>query len=243
MGRTGRPAAAGLAAPTGGVGARMIGILCGLESEAAALRPALPRGVPVAVAGASSARALELARALIEAGAQALLSVGVAGALDPALRPGDLLAPRAVGIGGVRLAADPALVAALVRDCGAQPCAAVAGVDAMAATPAAKTALHAATGAAIVDMETHAVARAAAAAGRPWAALRAVADDAATRLPGWTARLIRADGRVDMRQAAWGALTHPGDWPALWRVGRASAWAHAALGGAAAGLAGLTSAA
>ncbi|MFN3288030.1 MAG: hypothetical protein ACK40H_06240, partial [Sphingomonadaceae bacterium] len=53
------------------------------------------------------------------------------------------------------------------------------------------------------------------------------------------AQLIRADGRVDMGRAAWGALSHPGDWPALWRVSRASARAHAALGAAAPGLAGL----
>jgi adenosylhomocysteine nucleosidase len=215
----------------------MIAILCGLASEAAALRGALPRGVPVAVAGARPARALALARELLDAGATALLSVGVAGALEPELRPGALLVPAGVCHGLLTLAADPALVAALVEACGARPARVVAGVDAMAATPADKAELRAATGAALVDMETHMVARAAAAAGRPWAALRAIADGAATTLPAWTARLIRADGRVDSLAAAQGVLTHPADLPALLRVGRASARAHAALRRAAPGLA------
>lgn len=215
----------------------MIAILCGLESEAAALRGALPRSTPIAVSGARPERALALARQLLDAGARAILSVGVAGALDPGLRPGDLLAPQAVRYGPLTLAADPALVAALARDCGARVVDAVAGVDAVAATPQDKAALRAATGAGLVDMETHGVARACAAAGRPWAALRAIADDAATALPGWTAALIGPDGRVRALAAAWGALTHPADLPALLRLGRASARGHAALRGAAAGLA------
>ena len=124
----------------------MIAILCGLESEAAALRGALPRGVAIAVAGARPERALALARALLDAGATALLSVGVAGALDPDLRPGDLLAPAAVRYGPLRLEADAALVAALAERCGARVVEAVAGVDAMAATPADKALLRAATG-------------------------------------------------------------------------------------------------
>jgi adenosylhomocysteine nucleosidase len=218
----------------------MIAILCGLESEAAALRGALPRGVAIAVAGVRPSQALALARQLLDAGATALLSVGVAGALDPELRPGDLLAPVAVRYGPLRLAADAALVAQLADACGARVVDAVAGVDAMAATPADKAALRAATGAALVDMETHCVARACAAAGRPWAALRAVADDAATTLPAWTARLIREDGRVDALASAKGALNHPADLPALLRVGRASARAHAALKRAVPGLARLT---
>lgn len=215
----------------------MMAIVCGLESEAAVLRGALPRGVAVAVAGTRPQQALAQARALLDAGATALLSVGVAGALDPDLAPGALLVPARVRHGPLLLAADGALVAALERACGARRVEAVAGVDAMAATPAEKAALHATTGAALVDMETHAVARAAAAAGRPWAALRAIADDARTSLPAWTARLVRADGRIDGAAAAWGALSHPADWPALLRVGWASGRAHAALRRAAPGLA------
>ncbi len=221
----------------------MIAILCGLESEAAALRGALPRGVAIAVAGARPSQALALARDLLNAGATALLSVGVAGALDPDLRPGALLVPVGVRHGPLRLGADPALVAQLADACGARVVDAVAGVDGMAATPAEKAALRAATAAALVDMETHMVARAAAAAGRPWAALRAIADDAATTLPAWTAHLIRADGHVDRLAAARGVLTRPTDLPALIRVGRASARAHAALGRAAPGLAAVVGAA
>jgi nucleoside phosphorylase len=216
----------------------MIAILCGLASEASAIRPALPPGVRIAVSGARPGRALALARELLAGGADAILSVGVAGALDPDLKPGDLLAPRAVVHGADRFGADAALVAALAGRCGARMASAVVGADVVAATPAQKAALRAATGASLVDMETHAVARAALEAAKPWAALRAIADDAQTALPAWTTRLIRENGRVNLAASALGALAHPADWPALLRLGRASATAHGALAAAGPGLTG-----
>ncbi|MFN7174685.1 MAG: hypothetical protein ACK4MT_08280, partial [Thermaurantiacus tibetensis] len=82
-----------------------VGIVCGLASEAAAL------GLPgVAVSGARPEMAEAHARRLAAEGAEALLSVGLAGALAPGLAPGDLLVPaRVVTAEGRGFEADAAL--------------------------------------------------------------------------------------------------------------------------------------
>ncbi len=49
------------------------------------------RGLEVRVSGANAARAYQEARALAEAGAEALLSFGLAGGLDPSLGPGAIV--------------------------------------------------------------------------------------------------------------------------------------------------------
>ena len=70
------------------------GIVTGLEAEAAVLRGAAnvshPDRLPfIACAGAERARAA--AQRLLTKGAEALISFGIAGGLDPALRPGRLI--------------------------------------------------------------------------------------------------------------------------------------------------------
>lgn len=62
-----------------------IGIVTGVEREAACLRAP---NIDVRCSGANAAAAYEHARALIKDGAEALLSVGLAGGLDPRLGPG-----------------------------------------------------------------------------------------------------------------------------------------------------------
>jgi len=69
-------------------GRARIGIVTGVEREAACLRAP---GVDVRCSGANAAVAYELARALIKDGADCLLSVGLAGGLDPRLGPGAVI--------------------------------------------------------------------------------------------------------------------------------------------------------
>jgi nucleoside phosphorylase len=74
-----------------------IGVVCGLKSEAAAVRDALRREsldtdkFRIGVSGANAARAESIARAFAESGAKAIVSVGVSGGLDPALAPGVMI--------------------------------------------------------------------------------------------------------------------------------------------------------
>ena len=157
-----------------------LGVVTGMMAEARRL----PRGVAgsaplVACSGADSARAAAAARRLIADGAEALLSFGLAGGLDPRLNPGDLIVADMVvdrdrQLYDTDLAWRVALFQALdpARPTGG----AVVGSEAPVATTDDKTRLRDATGAVAVDMESFAVASVADEAGVPFAILRAVAD-------------------------------------------------------------------
>ena len=66
------------------------GFICGLQNEARCLTAAGVQ-LPIAVSGARTARAAEVARELLAAGAEALVSIGLAGGLDPRLGPGSIV--------------------------------------------------------------------------------------------------------------------------------------------------------
>jgi len=163
-------------------------------------------------------------RAAIEAEQPALVvSCGFCGALSPSLRAGDLVLATAVrGANGERLQA-PDLPIALPRAVRGE----IACAERVLATPEEKRALGAG-GALAVDLESAQVARAAAAAGVPWLALRAVVDDARTSLPGFA--------REPHPSFVWPALRHalygPGAVLQLWQLARAERAAAASLFGA-----------
>lgn len=214
----------------------MIGVVCGLQSEARTLASLPAERFCVRVSGASAQRAQEQARALAREGAQALLSFGLAGGLSPGLRPGDLLVNTSVLLpNGAELRADAALLQALSQHITPAQLARAAGVDAAILSPAGKARL-ASSGAVCVDMETHGVALAARDANLPWAAVRAIADDSAMALPQWAMGLVRADGSVDDFKAALALLRAPWDLPLALRLAGANAKALAALTRAAEGL-------
>ncbi|WP_448582962.1 phosphorylase family protein [Thermaurantiacus sp.] len=198
-----------------------VGVVCGLASEAQAL------GVPAAVSGARAAAAQREASRLAREGAAALLSVGLAGALAEGLQPGDLLVPaRVVEAGGRTHGADAGLAGELGFVLDARS---LLGSDRLVASVADKAALFAATGAVAVDMESHAVARAAQAAGLPFLAIRVIADPADTAIPPCAHNSIGPDGRVKVAATLRALLRRPQDLPALLALGRASAVAHARL--------------
>lgn len=138
-----------------------------------------------------------------------VVSAGVCGGLDPALRSGDLVLPDGViNEGGLRLPVTGALEqrAAAAGDAPAQT-GVMATASLVVATPAAKAALRAATGAVAVDMESAAILEAAAARGCFSLVVRAVSDDARETLPDELMRLMGADGRI--RCGGVLALAHP----------------------------------
>ena len=67
-------------------------------------------GYPVRAGGGTPAGAAAAARALIEEGATALVSFGLAGGLDPELRPGRVLIPSIILADGETWRTDRALV-------------------------------------------------------------------------------------------------------------------------------------
>ncbi|MCX7932627.1 MAG: nucleoside phosphorylase [Rhodovarius sp.] len=201
------------------------GLLCivGFTAEAALLPP----GVPVVISAADPARLDALLAAVPRPAA--MLSLGLAGALDPGLTPGTVLV--ADGIAGAEARPDPAWSAAIAAATGARP-ALLAAVDALCATPAAKAALRAATGAAAVEMESHVVARHAARLGVPYAVLRAVADGAAEGIPPAATAALDAEGRPALGRVLAALLRRPRDVPALIRLARRSRTGLSALAAA-----------
>lgn len=199
-----------------------LGIVCGLRSEAEAL------GLPgVAISAARPERASAEAMRLAEAGATALLSVGLAGALAPGLHPGLLLVPgRVVLSDGRAFGVDSALARRLGFAPGDD---ALLGSDLLVPDAAAKAAAHAATGAIAVDMESHRVAEVAATRGLPFLVLRAIADPADLAIPPCAHDSVAPDGSVRVGATLAGLMRRPADLGALLALGRFSAAAHATL--------------
>ena len=122
-----------------------------------------------------------------------ILSVGFCGALDPALRIGDIVVsgevPERVGASFVQ------------GD--------VVSVDRVASTAREKSDLRAATGAAVVEMESAAVARKAREWDVPFGCVRVVSDVAGEDLPLDFNRYRDADGRFERTRIALAAVGRP----------------------------------
>lgn len=156
--------------------------------------------------GMGAAWAGEVVRqCLLETEYTCVLSSGFAGALDPALKTGDLVASTTHS--------DPALLATLPA--GVKPVRFASSPTALD-TPAQKAAFAAATGAAVVDMESDAIAAACRNASVPLVVLRVISDAADESLP-LPAQVTYHLERQRIRHAAivWHLLTHPRTIPAL----------------------------
>ncbi|MDJ0943921.1 MAG: hypothetical protein QNJ30_10670 [Kiloniellales bacterium] len=216
-----------------------LGVVVGLAAEAEIIAPAEPLGEGpaslLAISGADSDRAAESALRLIAEGAGALLSFGIAGALSPALRPGALiLPPTVICPDGQQAETDPRWrdnLGACLEEQGltalAEP---LLGSAETVTTPDAKAALFARHGALAVDMESHAVATAALAAGLPFLVLRSIADPAGRALPSWAMAATGPDGRVRLGTAVVALCRRPWEIPAAIRLGAETRRALNALG-------------
>jgi adenosylhomocysteine nucleosidase len=208
-----------------------VGIVAALEAEARTLGPAVRRrdglsslgdGALLAVSGMGGDLAASAARRLIDAGVSALLSFGLAGGLDPALRPGRVVLPDEVmSREGVRVSTSPEWRRHLSRAIAElEP---VGGTLLSSANPIAtveeKALLFRQTGAAAVDMESLAVAQVAAAHELPFMAVRVIVDGAADALP----RSVTAAGRsgqLSVLRLIGGLAAAPGDLVGLIRLSR-----------------------
>ncbi len=198
------------------------GFVVGLAAEA---RIAARFGYPVRAGGGTPAGAAAAARRLIEDGATALVSFGLAGGLDPALRPGSLLIPSIILSDGETWRADPTLAEAFG---GLTPHTILGGAE-IAANAAAKRHLHASTQAHAIDLESGAVARVAAAHGLPVMVIRAICDPAEMDLP--PAALIALDqaGGIGLLPVLRSVLLQPNQIPGLLALARDAALARRAL--------------
>ena len=196
-------------------------VAVGLKSEAALL----PRGVRVVVSGGDPAR-LEALLAALPGDVTAVLSFGIAGGLAPGIATGEVLVASTLWDDGTLWPVDAALLAGLSLRRGV-----IAASAGLLANASAKEALHRASGALAVDMESGAAARFARARGLPFGVLRAVADGPGDVLPQAAAVGLNPDGSPAPGRVLAALLRRPGDLPALLQLARASAKAHDALRG------------
>lgn len=207
-----------------------VGFVCGLAGERRIIQR-LPGDVLSAVGGARAAQAEERAAELVAGGAQALVSFGLAGGLDAALRAGDLVVSADVTAadGAIRGDTDWAerVQARLTTD--VAHAGAVLGQTTVMSSPGTKAQAFARTGALAVDMESVAVARAAEAAGLPFIVVRAIADTAAHSVPAYAAAAIGADGRTHIGAVLRGVVANPTSLAMLWTLASASRAAYATL--------------
>lgn len=212
----------------------------------------MPRGRPgsppaaggarlsVQASGMGCLRAARAAQRLARQGVGALLCFGVAGALDPALRCGDIVLasevicaqPLALQLPGMRPTALPALARVRTgQSWRSQLAAALSRHGAVLERPMLtsseliceahdKMRLFRETGAVAVDMESAAVGVIANLHGLPFMVLRVIADTAEDALPA----VLRSIAGVEAGAPSWASwlplLTAPTAWPGLARMGR-----------------------
>ena len=209
---------------------RPAGFVVGLAAEARLLRGC----GTVGIGGGMPEGAQAAAERLVTAGVGALVSVGLAGGLDPARRPGEVIVPHFVWEAGARYESDPALIALL----GGPTVELLAATAAPVASAADKAALFRATGATAVDLESGAVARVAGRHGLPFAVLRVICDPATRDLPPAALAALDAQGAIGAGRILASLLRHPQQLPALLRLAADAGAARAALRAAASRLRG-----
>lgn len=142
-------------------------------------------------------RSLRLATQI---GCSGVVSFGVAGGLDSDLRPGDCIVASAVIDNTGLWPTDPLLSSKLLALVPDARHGLIAGVNSVVPDPPSKRELRRRTGAVAVDMESHLVARFAAAHALSCATLRVVIDTADRTLPKMATGAVRAGGVADYRE-------------------------------------------
>lgn len=197
-----------------------LGIVTGMVSEARLLK-----GVECAVisGGGDPETTKRKIDSLISGGATHLVSFGIAGALDPALKPGALLVATDVVLpGGVVVPTDTAWRENAMRKLEDAQSAMIAGASSAVATAAEKADLRRASRAVAIDMESHHVAAAARRHNLPFIVIRAIADTADDELPPAAIVGLNKEGRPAIGAVLLSLLKSPFQLPALLRLARRS---------------------
>ena len=161
---------------------------------------------------------------LVSQGVGGLVSFGLAGGLDPALHPGDIVVPHSVRDGDHVTATDPRLSARF-----GPPAGILFADTAVVTNSREKARLFERTGAIAIDLESGAVARVAMRHGLPFAVLRAICDPAERDLPPAALAALDNAGAIGIARVLASVVRHPNQVPALIALGRDAAAARVAL--------------
>jgi hopanoid-associated phosphorylase len=208
-------------------------VLCtsGLAVEAKIARAV---GFPVVIGAGDRERTAALVESAVQ-GANCLVSFGIAGALAPDLRAGDVVISAEVVADGQRWRADAEFqdrVADLARtiDAFRGP---VFGAKAILASEAEKKHAWRDTGALAVDLESDVVARIASRSGIPFLVARTIADTAYRELPPAALIPLSEAGTPNLARVLASVLRRPAQIWTLIRLARETRMALAALTGSA----------
>jgi adenosylhomocysteine nucleosidase len=201
---------AGDDASAGRIDPRPILIVTGLLQEA---RIAAGPGMTVICSSSDPRQLRALLTVFDPSTIRGVISFGVAGALDPSLKSGDVVVATEVMAGDARWLAGLALNEELITNLALGRRRVVrgglAGVEEVVAAKARKAALWIQTGASAVDMESHIAAAYADEAGLPFAALRVISDPAHRALPALARSAIKPNGDIDVRKVLRGVVREP----------------------------------
>jgi adenosylhomocysteine nucleosidase len=218
---------------------RLSTVLCtsGLAVEAKIARAA---GFPVVIGAGDRERTAALIEEAVQR-ANCLMSFGIAGALAPNLRPGDVVVSTEVVSDDNRWTAELGFqtgVASLARKIGAFE-GVVYGATAILATEEEKRRAWRDTGALAVDLESDVVARIASQAGIPFLVVRTIADTACRELPPAALIPLSEAGTPDLARVIGSVLRRPRQIATLVALARETRMALSALAGSAHALRGL----
>lgn len=187
----------------------LIGIVTAMRAEAKCITPRrlpfnemvrLREGTAIWVCGMGNEAARQAAAGLRDRGVSALMSFGVAGALDETLRPGDLVLPERIHVEyshPVALEWRARIMQHLpkhVKVAGGT----LATSQQILTSEAEKREFSAKNGACAVDMESGAIAEIAANAGIPFVAVRAITDPLEFSPPPTLMNAVYPDGSVNI---------------------------------------------
>lgn len=220
-----------------------MGVVCALASEARHLGRAtrsvgslktLADGTLVAVSGMGCDAAARGANALLDAGATALVSWGMAGGLDPRLAPGTIVLPSEVSsTEGIRIPTTPLWRTRLATGLRACHGTLVEGrlltTTKSVGSAGEKAMLFRETQAVAVDMESLAVAEVARERTMPFIAVRVIVDSAADSLPPAVTAAADSKGQLDVWRLIGALARAPADLPPLIRLARRYAAANRSL--------------
>jgi adenosylhomocysteine nucleosidase len=183
----------------------------------------------VAVAGGGDAAGLAQKLKALHGDIRGVISIGLAGALSPLLQVGHVVIADQIMTGLEQWDCHETWRVRLVSRLPYAHQGQIFGSDLIIDKAETKSALHQATGALAVDMESQVAARFAASRNLPLAALRVISDDASHVLPPAALVAMKPDGGIAIGRVLGSLLRRPGQVPALIRTARTSNKAFAEL--------------
>jgi len=183
----------------------------------------------IAVAGGGDSDGLAAKLNALHGDISGVISIGLAGALSPHLKVGDVVIADQIITGAESWDCHEGWRVRLMSRLAYAHQGQIFGSDVIIENAQTKSGLYDATGALAVDMESQVAARFAAARNVPLAGLRVISDDASHVLPPAALVAMKPDGGIAIGRVLASLLRRPQQVPALIRTARASGKAFAEL--------------